>query len=66
MLEVLILLLRPFLLRHPRLSGWLAWILIPVEEIIKIPAFDCRMCGQCVLRSTGMVCPMTCPKISAC
>jgi hypothetical protein len=24
--------------------------------------FDCRMCGQCVLHSTGMTCPMTCPK----
>ncbi|MEP7356548.1 MAG: methylenetetrahydrofolate reductase C-terminal domain-containing protein, partial [Anaerolineales bacterium] len=22
----------------------------------------CRMCGQCVLHSTGMTCPMTCPK----
>jgi hypothetical protein len=24
--------------------------------------FDCRMCGQCVLGSTGMACPMNCPK----
>ncbi|MDA0241976.1 MAG: methylenetetrahydrofolate reductase C-terminal domain-containing protein [Chloroflexi bacterium] len=24
--------------------------------------FDCRMCGQCILHSTGMTCPMTCPK----
>jgi hypothetical protein len=24
--------------------------------------FNCTMCGQCVLHSTGMVCPMTCPK----
>ena len=24
--------------------------------------FDCRMCGQCVLSSTGMSCPMNCPK----
>ena len=23
---------------------------------------DCRMCGQCVLSSTGMSCPMNCPK----
>jgi len=24
--------------------------------------FDCKMCGQCVLSSTGMSCPMNCPK----
>ena len=32
------------------------------ERVSKIPLFDCRMCGQCVLHSTGMTCPMTCPK----
>jgi hypothetical protein len=24
--------------------------------------FDCKMCGNCVLSSTGMSCPMNCPK----
>src|ERR1700724_88858 len=24
--------------------------------------FDWRMCGQCILSSTGMSCPMNCPK----
>ena len=24
--------------------------------------FDCQMCGHCVLSSTGMSCPMNCPK----
>ena len=24
--------------------------------------FDCQMCGQCALSSTGMSCPMNCPK----
>ncbi len=33
-----------------------------VEEISKGILFDCRMCGQCILHSTGMTCPMTCPK----
>jgi len=51
-----------FLLRHPRLTGVLARLLVPVEKIVKIPVWDCRMCGQCVLHYTGMVCPMTCPK----
>jgi len=33
-----------------------------VERIAKGLLFDCRMCGQCVLSSTGMSCPMNCPK----
>jgi hypothetical protein len=33
-----------------------------VEKAIKGFLFDCRMCGQCVLSSTGMACPMNCPK----
>lgn len=37
------------------------WVKAP-EEWLKGLAFDCRMCGQCVLHSTGMTCPMTCPK----
>jgi len=41
-----------------RSSRWVK----PVEEVVKRPLFDCRMCGQCVLHSTGMTCPMTCPK----
>lgn len=33
-----------------------------VESLVKGILFDCRMCGQCVLSSTGMSCPMNCPK----
>lgn len=33
-----------------------------VEKVAKSFLFDCRMCGQCVLSSTGMSCPMNCPK----
>ena len=33
-----------------------------VEKAVKGVLFDCRMCGQCVLGSTGMSCPMNCPK----
>ncbi len=32
------------------------------EKLVKGLLFDCRMCGQCVLSSTGMSCPMNCPK----
>jgi len=37
------------------------WVRGP-EEFGKKWIFDCRMCGQCILHSTGMTCPMTCPK----
>jgi hypothetical protein len=33
-----------------------------VEKVVKELLFDCKMCGQCVLSSTGMSCPMNCPK----
>jgi hypothetical protein len=33
-----------------------------VERAVKGLLFDCKMCGQCVLSSTGMSCPMNCPK----
>jgi hypothetical protein len=33
-----------------------------VEHAIKGRVFGCQMCGQCVLHSTGLSCPMTCPK----
>lgn len=33
-----------------------------VEAAAKGLLFDCKMCGNCVLSSTGMSCPMNCPK----
>ena len=33
-----------------------------LERAAKGFLFDCRMCGQCALSSTGMSCPMNCPK----
>ncbi|HED13952.1 MAG TPA: hypothetical protein ENI62_09935 [Gammaproteobacteria bacterium] len=41
-----------------RLDGVITWL----EKILKGLLFDCRMCGECVLSSTGMTCPMNCPK----
>jgi len=43
-------------------GGRAEWLFIRLERLTKIPLFDCRMCGQCILHSTGMTCPMTCPK----
>ncbi len=46
------------LIGHERLERPVA----TVERAIKKTMFDCRMCGACVLSSTGMSCPMNCPK----
>ncbi len=32
------------------------------EKLTKGFLFDCQMCGQCALSSTGMSCSMNCPK----
>ena len=37
-------------------------VLLPLEKVSKELVFDCRMCGQCILHSTGLTCPMRCPK----
>ncbi len=44
------------------LTHALELVVLPIEETIKKIVFDCRMCGQCVLHSTGLTCPMRCPK----
>jgi hypothetical protein len=33
-----------------------------IERSVKGLLFDCQMCGQCILSTTGMSCPMNCPK----
>lgn len=45
-------------------TGWQRWerIFEFGERLTKEPLFDCRMCGMCNLRGTGMTCPMSCPK----
>jgi hypothetical protein len=37
-------------------------LMIWVEKTSKGYLFNCQMCGQCILHSTGMTCPMNCPK----
>jgi hypothetical protein len=36
--------------------------MIWAEEVGKGYVWNCQMCGQCILHSTGMTCPMNCPK----
>lgn len=52
----------PWLDENKRFTKILARLITPVEKISKEVLFDCRMCGQCILHSTGMTCPMRCPK----
>ena len=51
---------------HPLLKrvgyGRLERPVAAVERAIKGFMFDCQMCGLCALGSTGMSCPMNCPK----
>lgn len=37
-------------------------LLAKVELSIKGPVFGCRMCGNCLLQETALICPMECPK----
>lgn len=37
-------------------------LLAAVERLVKGPLFGCRMCGNCVLQETALICPMACPK----
>ena len=54
-------LLHPFR-RWLKPGGRVEQLFIQTEAVSKGALFGCRMCGQCVLHSTGMTCPMTCPK----
>jgi hypothetical protein len=60
MLESSLVMLAPVLKRigYQRLEKPVA----AVERVVKGFLFDCQMCGQCALSSTGMSCPMNCPK----
>ncbi len=43
-------------------GGFVEWFFVKGEKVSKGVIFSCQMCGDCVLHSTGMTCPMTCPK----
>ena len=43
-------------------GGWNESMVITLEKWSKGAVFNCKMCGQCILHSTGMTCPMNCPK----
>jgi methylenetetrahydrofolate reductase (NADPH) len=37
-------------------------VIAKIESAIKGPLFGCRMCGNCLLQETALICPMECPK----
>lgn len=37
-------------------------LLAALERSVKGPLFGCRMCGNCLLQETAMICHMQCPK----
>ncbi len=48
--------------RTPQTFNILNNFIAPLEHVFKEPVFGCHMCGQCILHSTGLTCPMECPK----
>lgn len=60
LLQTLLFLLHPLfkLIGYQRLDK----VSLYVEKPIKKLLFDSQSCGQCILGSTGMSCPMNCPK----
>lgn len=38
-------------------------VVYPIEKLTKGLLFDSQSCGTCVIGSTGMSCPMNCPKL---
>jgi hypothetical protein len=59
-LERVLVLLHPLFVRigYQRAERWISVIEAPIKRVL----FDSKSCGQCTLGSTGMACPMNCPK----
>jgi hypothetical protein len=66
-LEILYQLFEPLMVRLHRLWEKIGYERVEkpirfIEKNVKGLMFDCQMCGMCALSSTGMSCPMNCPK----
>lgn len=51
-----------YLTTHPRAHKVADRAVALPEDLIKKIGFNCQMCGQCILHSTGLTCSMNCPK----
>ena len=47
---------------YSKKKSFLSRAFTSLERLIKVSLFDCSMCGQCIVRSTGLACVMRCPK----
>ena len=45
-----------------RAQGWVSRSIGFLERSVKMPIFNCSMCGQCIVRTCQLHCPMRCPK----
>ncbi len=59
--------LEDFLMKMRPVFEWLGYsridkVVLGLEKASKGVLFDSQSCGQCILGSTGMACPMNCPK----
>ena len=45
-----------------RSQGWFSRTIGFMERCVKQPIFNCSMCGQCIIRTCQLHCPMRCPK----
>ncbi len=66
-LEYIYLLFEPVLIRLHKVWNVIGYERLEkpvrvIEKSIKGLMFDCQMCGQCALSSSGMSCSMNCPK----
>jgi len=66
-LEIFYHLFEGALIKLHKLWNWIGYdrIETPVrifEKTVKGLMFDCQMCGMCSLSTSGMSCPMNCPK----
>jgi methylenetetrahydrofolate reductase (NADPH) len=59
MIEDLVTLDRPALSSKERR---ISRLLLFFEDVIKVPIFKCRHCGECILSSTAFICTQNCPK----
>jgi hypothetical protein len=59
-LESMLVALHPLFVRigYERVERWISLVEAPIKGFL----FDSQSCGQCTLGSTGMACPMNCPK----
>jgi hypothetical protein len=59
-LEKVLVWLHPLFVRigYERVERWISVIEVPTKKLL----FNSQSCGQCTLGSTGMACPMNCPK----